>query len=147
LLHTDFRIPSLDYEDLITLTGALTKDVREVEKIYRLAVFNVLSHNRDDHAKNFSFLMDATGEWKLSPAYDLTFSSGPRGQQSMLVMGEGQSPTTDHLVRLGTVANLSQKKINEIIERTKEALSQWESLAKQFGVLSANIKLITSRLL
>ena len=79
LLHSDFRTPSLDYEDLITLTGVLTKDVREIEKMFRLAVFNVFSHNRDDHSKNFSFLMDHMGEWKLSPAYDLTFSSGPRG--------------------------------------------------------------------
>jgi serine/threonine-protein kinase HipA len=52
----------MDYEELLTLTAALTKDIREVEKMYRLAVFNVLAHNRDDHAKNFSFLMDEKGE-------------------------------------------------------------------------------------
>lgn len=62
LLHSDFRTPSLDYEDLITLTGVLTRDMREVEKLYRLAVFNVLAHNRDDHSKNFSYLMDSQGE-------------------------------------------------------------------------------------
>src|SRR5690606_9623466 len=61
LLHADFRTPALDYEDLLALTGFLTRDVREVEKMYRLAVFNVLAHNRDDHSKNFSFLMDASG--------------------------------------------------------------------------------------
>lgn len=79
LLHSDFRTPSLDYEDLVALTGMLTRDVREVEKLYQLAVFNVLAHNRDDHSKNFSYLMDSQGRWKISPAYDLTFSSGPRG--------------------------------------------------------------------
>jgi serine/threonine-protein kinase HipA len=55
LLHSNFRLPSLDYEDLLNLTATLTKDIREVEKMYRLAVFNVMAHNRDDHAKNFSF--------------------------------------------------------------------------------------------
>ena len=146
LLHTDFRLPSLDYSDLIALTGVLTKDVREVEKMFRLAVFNVLSHNRDDHSKNFSFLMDKTGEWKLSPAYDLTFSSGPRGHQSMLVMGEGQTPGVDHLIQLGVEANLNMSKIHEIIERTKHALSQWETLAKNYGVSDTNIQLIKSRI-
>ncbi|WP_062061186.1 type II toxin-antitoxin system HipA family toxin [Aquimarina longa] len=146
LLHSDFRTPSLDYEDLITLTGVLTQDIREVEKMYRLAVFNVLSHNRDDHSKNFSFLMDYTGEWKLSPAYDLTFSSGPRGHQSTMVMGEGQSPSIDHLVRLGTEANLKSLLIDEIIEQTKDALRRWESLAINYGVTKTNIKLIKSRL-
>ena len=81
LLHADFRVPSLDYQDLLTLTFTLTRDIREVEKMYRLAVFNVLSHNRDDHAKNFSFLMDAKGEWRLSGAYDPTFSAGPGGDK------------------------------------------------------------------
>lgn len=86
LLHADFRLPSLDYEDLVSLTFMLTRDIREVEKMYRLAVFNVLAYNRDDHSKNFSFLMDETGQWKLSPAYDLTFSSGPGGEQSTMVI-------------------------------------------------------------
>lgn len=146
LLHADFRRPTLDYSDLIALTSVLTKDVREVEKMFRLAVFNVLSHNRDDHSKNFSFLMDKTGEWKLSPAYDLTFSSGPRGHQSMLVMGEGQSPSVNHLIQLGVEANLNMSKIHEIIERTKHALSQWETLAKNYGVSDTNIQLIKSRI-
>lgn len=69
LLHSDFRTPSLDYEDLMTLTTHLTKDIRETERMYRLAAFNVLAHNRDDHSKNFSFIMNESGRWGLSPAY------------------------------------------------------------------------------
>lgn len=116
LLHSDFRTPSLDYEDLLNLTAVLTKDVREVEKMYRLAVFNVLAHNRDDHAKNFSFLMDETGEWKLSPAYDLTFSSGPNGEQSTMVMGQGRNPTRKNLIKPGLERNihLIENKLNKI---------------------------------
>lgn len=146
LLHSDFRTPSLDYEDLMALTGMLTRDVREVEKMFRLAVFNVLAHNRDDHAKNFSFLMDETGEWKLAPGYDLTFSSGPRGEQSTMVMGEGKSPTVEHLIKLGNEAKIPKARITEIIEQTKAALARWESLAKEHGVSAANIKLIGSKL-
>jgi serine/threonine-protein kinase HipA len=97
LLHSDFRTPSLDYEELTALTTILTRDVREVEKMFLLAVFNVLAHNRDDHAKNFSYLMDEKGKWTLSPAYDLTFSSGPRMEQSTTVMGEGRNPGIEHL--------------------------------------------------
>jgi serine/threonine-protein kinase HipA len=147
LLHSDFRIPSLDYEELIALTGVLTKDIREVEKMFRLAVFNVLSHNRDDHGKNFSFLMDSSGQWKLAPAYDLTFSSGPGGQQSTMVMGEGQNPSSQHLVKLGMEANLNRSQIDSIIDQTKYALNRWEVLAENHGVSKANIKLIQGRLL
>ena len=146
LLHSDFRVPSLDYEDLIALTSALTKDAREIEKLYRLAVFNVLAHNRDDHSKNFSFLMDAKGEWKLSPAYDLTFSSGPHGEQSTMVMGEGRNPSVDHLVKLGYEAKISKARITEIIDQTQTALASWKVLAKKHGVSIDNISLINNNI-
>lgn len=146
LLHSNFRAPTLDYEDLIALTGALTRDVREVEKIFRLAVFNVMAHNRDDHAKNFSFLMDAEGQWKLSPAYDLTFSSGIRGEQSTMVMGEGRNPGVEHLMRLGNEANLSKTCIKEIVERTRTALADWKKLAKEHGVALSSLSLIAERI-
>jgi serine/threonine-protein kinase HipA len=146
LLHSDFRIPSLDYEDLIALTGALTRDAREIEKLYQLAVFNVLAHNRDDHSKNFSFLMDEKGEWKLSPAYDLTFSSGPRGEQSTMVMGEGRNLSVDHLIKLGHEAKLSKARITEIIDKTQTALASWEVLASEYGVSATNIRLINKHI-
>ena len=146
LLHSDFRTPSLDYEDLMALTGILTRDIREVEKMFRLAVFNVLANNRDDHSKNFSFLMSEDGEWMLSPAYDLTFSSGPSGEQSTLVMGEGKNPSVEHLKQLGKEAKISSAKINEAINQTRHAVSQWKTLAQKYGVSKANIKLIGEKI-
>ncbi len=142
LLHSDFRTPSLDYEDLVALTEIMTRDMREVEKMYRHAVFNVMSHNRDDHAKNFSFVMDFKGEWKLSPAYDITFSSGPGGQQSTTVLGEGKDPSSEILRALGKKAKLDNKTIAQIIESTRHALGCWRALAQQHGVNRNNIKLI-----
>ena len=55
---------------------------------------------------------------KLSTAYDLTFSSGPNGEQSTMVMGEGKNPRIDHLIKLGLEAKLSKNRITEIIEQT-----------------------------
>ena len=114
--------------------------------MFRLAVFNVLAYNRDDHSKNFSFLMNENGEWTLSPAYDLTFSSGPSGEQSTMVMGEGKNPSVEHLKRLGNEAKTSPSKINEIIEQTRHALGQWKTLAQKYGVSKANIKLIGGKI-
>ncbi len=146
LLHSDHRTPSLDYEDLITLTFWLTRDVREVEKIYQLAVFNVLAHNRDDHAKNFTYLMDEDGQWTLSPAYDLTFSSGPSGEQSTMVMGEGRNPSVENLHRLALETGIKKNRVTEIINATKSSLAKWPMLAKKYGVGAAKIKLIKQKL-
>ncbi|WP_346985922.1 type II toxin-antitoxin system HipA family toxin [Chryseobacterium sp. POE27] len=142
LVHSNFRFPSLDYEDLLSLAGVLTKDIREVEKMFRLAVFNVMAHNRDDHAKNFSFLMNEFGDWRLSPAYDLTFSSGPGGEQSTMVMGEGRNITFKHLTKLGSEAKLSKEFIENVIEQTTSAISKWSNLSKDFGVSKSNRELI-----
>lgn len=124
----------------------MTRDIRHGEKMFRLAVFNVLAHNRDDHAKNFNFLMDEKGQWRLSPAYDLTFSSGPGGEQSTMVMGEGKNPGIEHLIKLGNEAKIPKARINEIIEQTKSSLAAWPILARQYGVSDATVSLIAKRM-
>lgn len=146
LLHADHRTPSLDYEDLIALTLHVTRDVREIETMFRFAAFNVCAHNRDDHAKNFTFLMDATGSWRLAPAYDLTFSSGPGGEQTTTVLGEGKAPTLAHLERLGAAANLAQPTVREILAQTREAVAGWPARARSLGVRADTIRRIDTRL-
>lgn len=146
LIHSNFRFPSHDYEDLLALTNVLTKDIREVEKMFRLAVFNVMAYNRDDHAKNFSFLMNEFGEWKLSPGYDLTFSNGPGGEQSTMVMGEGRNISRTHLEKLGLEAKLSKEFIEEVIQQTNLALGNWKNLAKEYDVNKENIQMIEKRI-
>lgn len=142
LIHNNFRFPSLDYEDLLSLTAVITKDIREVEKMFRLAVFNVMAHNRDDHSKNFTFLMNEFGEWKLSPAYDLTFSSGPVGEQSTMVMGEGRNISIKHLIKLGLEVKLSKEFVENVIEQTRSSLAKWMNLSKDFGISKSNRELI-----
>ena len=145
-LHADFRTPSLDYQDLIKATMSLTRDIREAQKMYKLAVFNVLSHNRDDHAKNFSFLMDEDGKWRLAPAYDLTFSSGPGGEQSTMVMGEGKNPGAEQLLKLAAFADLSVKEAKNFIDQTRQALNKWKAFAAKAGVSKEMINLIGKKI-
>lgn len=140
LLHADYRVPSLDYKDLLEATKVLTKDQREVEKMYRQAVFNVLAHNRDDHSKNFSFLMDNDGVWRVSPTYDLTFSSGPGGEHSTMVMGEGKAPHAEHLLELAKIVSIRDPQ--GIINQVQQAVSDWPKFATQSGVSKASMKRI-----
>jgi serine/threonine-protein kinase HipA len=146
LLHVDHREPSLDYETILKTTLWLTKDLRECEKQFRAAVFNVLSHNRDDHAKNFSFLMEQNGIWHVSPAYDLTFSSGPGGEHCTTVMGEGKQPSLEHLLKLASTVDLKEKQALDIIEKVKLAVNHWPEHANQAGVSQNSKKLILSHL-
>lgn len=146
LLHADHRTPSLDYENLIALTSKLTRDVREVGKMFRMATFNVLAHNRDDHSKNFNYLMSGAGEWRLSPAYDLTFSAGPGGEQTTTVMGQGKAPGVGDLKKLGEAAGLSKSDARAIIDRTRDAVRTWTELAARYEVTKQQTRLIAQRL-
>ncbi len=137
LTHSDFRYPTLDYDDLLTLTFHLTKDFKEVEKMFRQSVFNLFTNNRDDHAKNFSFLLNENGEWKLSPAYDLTYSSGVGGEHSTMYLGEGKNPTILHLEKLAKKHLI--KDASQIIEEVKDSVSRWKDFAKEAGVSKSSI--------
>lgn len=146
LLHADYRFPSLDYETIMRATLWLTKDSQEGEKQFRAAVFNVLSHNRDDHAKNFSFLMNEKGVWQVSPAYDLTFSSGPSGEHSSMIMREGKNPTLFHLLKLAEISNIKEQKALQIIDEVKKAIAKWDNFAKDLELSSTSFKMIQAAL-
>lgn len=146
LLQVDHRIPALDYETVMKATLALTKDSRECERQFRNAVFNIFSHNRDDHAKNFSFLMDPNGTWRVSPAYDLTFSSGPAGEHCTTIMGEGKHPGTTHLLKLAEIATINKNIAMAIIDEVQAATSKWKSFATQANVSLKSSSMIQSAL-
>lgn len=95
LLYASHRYPSLDYIDLIKATLALTKNMEEAFRLFRLMVFNILTGNMDDHAKNFSFIYEK-GNWMLSPAYDLVLSTGFNGNHSTTIAGNGK-PTKENI--------------------------------------------------
>ncbi len=146
LIHADHREPFLDYESIMKVTLYLTKDIRQCEIQFRNAVFNVLSHNRDDHSKNFSFLMDRQGNWTVSPAYDLTFSSGHAGEHSTMIMSEGKSPTKAHLLKLATTFNIKQDKALGIIHEVAHATEKWHIFASEAGVSRLQTKNIREAL-
>jgi serine/threonine-protein kinase HipA len=73
LLHANFQVPSVSYEDFFRVTRRLTRDQRELKKAVQRCAFNILMNNRDDHTKNLSFLLEADGSWRLAPPYDLTY--------------------------------------------------------------------------
>lgn len=109
LLEASHRVPSLEYELLMRLTSLLTGSACDIEQLYRLMCFNVFIGNRDDHAKNFSFLYDeAAGKWTLSPAYDLTQNPGTYGERATTVNGKGKGIALDDLLAVGEKAGLKR---------------------------------------
>jgi serine/threonine-protein kinase HipA len=136
IMHDDFRYSNLDYGNLMDCAFQLEKNTHAYEKILRLAAFNVFAHNRDDHSKNFAFLMDAKGVWKVAPAYDLTFSSTGQGMHSTMVAKESINPTKKHLMEL--VNYFKIKNGNAIIEQVQTVVYNWKTYAEEAEVSTAS---------
>ena len=147
LLHIDHRTPSLDYQQIMKASLWLTHDKMECAKQYRASVFNVLAHNRDDHAKNFSFLMDHLGRWRISPAYDLSFSFGPSGEHCTMIMGEGKNPNLSHLLKLAEISGIDSHNALQIIDEVRSAVAKWPRFAEEAGVSITSRTLIHNTLL
>lgn len=144
LMHDNFRASTMDYGHLMDCAFQLEKHVKAYEKIFRLAAFNVFSHNRDDHSKNFSFLMDDEGEWQFSPAYDLTFSNSSFGIHNTMIAGESQNPSKAHLMKLAKHFGLQNGSI--IIDEVQNAISKWRDISQECEVKTEDIKKIESEM-
>lgn len=137
LLDVDFRLPSLDYATLMLATQRITGDYREVVKAFERCVFNVMAHNRDDHAKNFAFTRDAVGQWRLSPAFDLTFSFGPGGEHTTSVAGEGRAPARVDLLRAAEQGGIKPADARRVIEHWREVFQTLPTLLAEAPIRAA----------
>ncbi len=144
LLHSDYRLPACDYDQLMRVTRALTHDQRAVTECFRRMVFNVVAHNRDDHVKNFAFVMDQDGQWSLSPAYDLVFARGPGGEHTMTIDGEGRAPTKAGVLALGLRHGVARAAAESIIEQVDDAVAGWPELARDSGGEPAHVREIAA---
>jgi len=116
LLHANFRLPSLGYVDFIRATRLLTRDNREIVKALQRCLFNVVMNNRDDHAKNFAFMLNEQNEWRLAPPYDLTYAPGFRGEHFTEVGGEGKAPGRAHILTVARAGGLKDGAAEVLID-------------------------------
>lgn len=115
-LHANFRVPDCNYGIFLRMTRFMTKSEVEVQKAFAQCVFNVCMNNRDDHTKNFAYLMNQNGQWELSPAYDLTFNTGMNGYHQMDIEGEALKPSRKDLLDLAKNSGLNLKKSELLLD-------------------------------
>lgn len=144
LLQVDFRIPgSADYTAFLRATRFLTRDEREVQKAYARAVFNVLFYNRDDHPKNFAWRLGEDRRWRLAPAFDLTFSDGPRGQHHMDICGEGDAIERSHLARLASEGGVPENVAEAVLDGMLEQAATFGQRVEAFPIRRATRQMMS----
>ncbi|KWD07672.1 toxin HipA [Burkholderia ubonensis] len=140
---------TLDYVNFLRATQICTNDLREKALAYERAVFNVTFNNRDDHPKNFAYVMSPSGEWKLAPAYDVTFCEGPGGYHQMDVMGEALAIDRQAMLSLADEAEISADVAGGIIDRFCDVASQFAAMTENLfpgGVTQDTLHVIQARI-
>jgi serine/threonine-protein kinase HipA len=139
LLQVSHREFGCTYSEYLRTTIRLTHDNEQGYEAFRRMIFNVLSYNRDDHVKNFAFLMQPSGTWELAPAYDLVYSSGPAGEHSMMVGSEGARPTYRNFLEVADIAGIPSGAVQRITERILDATARWREYAYRYDVKEETI--------
>ncbi|HIP30675.1 MAG TPA: type II toxin-antitoxin system HipA family toxin [Sulfurospirillum arcachonense] len=126
------------YEQLVLNAKQLKLGQNEITQIFRRAVFNVIGRNQDDHTKNFGFLMDKSGKWTLSPAFDMTYSYDPNGKWTRVhqikLRNKQDNFTKEDIIEFGKYCNLSEKQSLEILAITMKEFLSFEAYADEFKV-------------
>nr|WP_207190937.1 type II toxin-antitoxin system HipA family toxin [Halochromatium salexigens] len=147
LLDADFRLPSLDYADLIKASSLLCQSPAVGQAQFRRAVFNLFALNQDDHSKNWAFLQDDQGHWRPSPFYDVTFSPTPYGEHATAFAGFGKAPPRKAMQRLAAQANFAHwRQARAVIAEVLDSISGFSEIAKALGIRNDSIRLIQRQL-
>ena len=130
--HYDFNeVTMYSYEELFETMRTLLLSYPEAQELFRRMVFNVISRNCDDHTKNFAFIMHKSGEWKLSPAYDVCHAFRPGSewvsQHALSINGKRKNITRQDLLAVGKSMNI--KNTEEIIDKVSNVVSNWKDYA------------------
>ena len=149
LVGIDFKIQKASsYETLFRTMKRLKCNYQQLEQQFRRAVFNVVARNHDDHVKNFSFLMNKKGEWKISPAYDITYSYSPGGTWTSVhqssINGKFDNFKKSDLIDFGK--NFGIKNTKLIIQEIIESASSWDRIAKEIDIPKTTISTIKDNL-
>ena len=137
LTHTDFNVPKhYSYDMLLKLTLNLTGEQAAVEEQFRRMVFNVIARNQDDHAKNFSFMMDQKGRWNITPAYDITYANGAEYTKNhqLSIRGKVNNFSMEDLLYIAKESSIKESWAKETIEQSISVVSGFEDRAKELKI-------------
>jgi len=136
-LNRDSHTGATDYDEFLRAVLRLAGHQRDVLEAFRRMVFNVSFGVRDDHAKNHAFTMDASGTWRLSPAYDVTYSRPGIGNglhRQMSVSGKRRDIDRDDILSVATTFSIGRREVDGILDAVHEAATQWETIGEDLGI-------------
>jgi serine/threonine-protein kinase HipA len=149
LAHYDFsQVGAYSYEQAIQVMRKLGLPMLEIEEQFRRIVFNIITRNQDDHVKNIAFLMNSSGQWKLSPAFDVIYSYNPYGlwtnTHQMSINGKRDKFNKNDFIEFAKTVSMKKGRAEAIITQVQDAVSKWPKCAKDANIPDERMKKIAS---
>ncbi len=143
MMHYDFNAAgAYSYEQALSTIRRLGLPMEDIEQQVRRAFFNVLGRNQDDHVKNIAFLMDRSGTWRLSPAFDLAYSFNPTGawtsQHQMTLNAKRDHFEVDDLIACAQAGGLKKSRAGQLLQQVSAAIAAWPSFAERAALPSSD---------
>jgi serine/threonine-protein kinase HipA len=137
--HFDYnQAGAYAYEQAFLTIRQLALPMAATEEQFRRMLFNVVARNQDDHVKNIAFLMTKAGEWRLAPAFDVTYSYNPSGSwtatHQMTINGKRDGFLKADIRAAGRSAGLKQGRADTLLEEVDAAVERWPEFAARAGV-------------
>jgi serine/threonine-protein kinase HipA len=139
MAHYDFnQAGAYGYEQALQVIRRLGLPMASIEEQFRRMVFNIVARNQDDHVKNIAFLMDRSGNWSLSPAFDMTYSYQPGGKwtssHQMTMNGKRTGFTLEDFKACARIATMKRGRAETIIGEVTDVVAQWCDYADESRV-------------
>ena len=139
LAHYDFNMAgAYSYEQALLVMRQLQLPMQAIEQQFRRMAFNIVARNQDDHVKNIAFLMNKSGEWSLSPAFDMTYSFNPAGawtaSHQMTMNGKRDHFTMEDFNACAKKVSMKRGRAAKIVAEVQATVSKWKSFAEKAGV-------------
>lgn len=139
MAHYDFNAAgAYSYEQAFMVMRQLQLPMQAIEQQFRRMAFNIVARNQDDHVKNIAFLMNQSGEWSLSPAFDITYSFNPWGawtaSHQMTMNGKRDNFTLEDFNACAKTASMKRGRAAKILAEVQATVSKWPSFAEEVGV-------------
>lgn len=137
--HIDFKKAGAhSYEQALRTIRTLEMPMASIEEQFRRMAFNIIGRNQDDHVKNIAFLMDRSGTWSLSPAFDMTYSYNPSGDwtssHQMSMNGKRDDFDMEDFKACAKNASMKRGRAEDIVKQVCDAVLKWKDFAKDAGV-------------
>ncbi len=139
MAHYDFnQAGTYGYEQALQVIRRLGMPMATIEEQFRRMVFNIVARNQDDHVKNIAFLMDKSGNWSLSPAFDMIYSYQPGGKwtssHQMTMNGKRGDFTLEDFKACAKSASMKRGRAETIIDEVRNVVTQWRNYADESHV-------------